>query len=88
MRMKSIIALLVALVFTMGVVGLTFAADKAMDAKCTVSKVDAKSVTVKDAAGKETKMDAAKCKDVKVGDKVTVKDGMCMKEAKKKSSGY
>ena len=92
MRMKSIIALMVALVFTLGTVGLTFAADAkdAKEVKGTVAKVDAKSVTIKDAAGKEMKLDAAGCKDVKVGDKVTVKDGKCMKEmpAKKKSSGY
>ncbi|MBF0505694.1 MAG: hypothetical protein HQL09_02560 [Nitrospirae bacterium] len=95
MKMKSIIALLVALVFTLGMVGLTFAADAkdaAKEVKGTVTKMDAKSVTIKDAAGKETKVDTM-CKDAKVGDKVTVKDGKCMKEmapapAKKKSSGY
>lgn len=89
MRMKSIIALLVALVFALGMVGLTFAAD-AKDVKGTVAKVDAKSVTVKDAAGKETVIDAAKCKDVKVGDKVTIMKGMCVKDKApaKKSSGY
>ncbi len=88
MRMKSIIALLVALVFTLGMVSFTFAADM-KEMKGTVTKMDAKSVTIKDAAGKETKVDAV-CKDVKVGDKITVKDGKCMKEApaKKKSSGY
>lgn len=84
MRMKSIIALFVALVFALGMVSLAFAADM----KGTITKMDAKSVTIKDAAGKETKVDAA-CKGVKVGDMVTIKDGKCAKEApKKKSSGY
>ena len=91
MRMKSIIALLVALVFTLGMVSFTFAAD----VMGTVTKVEAKSVTVKDAAGKETKVDVSNSKDVKVGDKIIVKEGKCAKDmapaaapAKKKSSGY
>jgi len=89
MKMKSIIALLVALVFALGMVGLTFAAD-AKEVKGTITKMDAKSVTIKDAAGKETVVNTM-CKDAKVGDTVMVKGGKCMKEmapAKKKSSGY
>jgi sRNA-binding protein len=82
MRMKSIIALLVAVVFTVGMVGLTFAAE----VKGTVTKVEAKSVTVKDAAGKETKVDVSNSSEVKVGDMVTVKDGKATKEAAKKKS--
>ncbi len=92
MKMKSIIALLVALVFTFCMVGLTFAAEKEVTG--TVMKVEAKSIMVKDAAGKVTKVDVSNSKDVKVGEKVIVKEGKCMKEMapapakKKKSSGY
>ena len=89
MRMKSIIALVVAMVFTLGMVSWTFAAD----VKGTVTKVAGMTVTIKDAAGKEVNVKVSNAKDVKVGDMVTVKDGMATKEAapaKKKSSsgGY
>ena len=86
MRMKSLIALLVALVFTFGMISFTFAAE----VKGTVTKVDAKSVTVKEASGKETKVDVSNAGDVKVGDMVDVKDGKATKAAAKKSSsgGY
>lgn len=85
MRIKSIIAFLVAAVFTVGMAGLSFAAD----VKGTVTKVEAKAIVVKDAAGKETKVDVTNAGDVKVGDMVTVKGGKAMKEAapKKSSSG-
>ena len=85
MRMKSIIALLVAVVFTLGMVSLTFAAE----VKGTVTKVEGKAIVVKDAAGKETKVDVSNAGEVKVGDSVTVKDGKATKEAahKKASSG-
>ena len=79
MKMKSILALLIAIVFALGVVGLAFAAD----VKGTVTKIDGKKITVKDDKGKETTVEAD-AKDVKVGDKVDVKDGKVMKEAAKK----
>ena len=92
MKMKSIITLLVAMVFTLGMVSLTFAAD-VKEAKGTVTKVAGMTVTIKDAAGKEVNVKVSNAKDVKVGDMVTVKDGKATKEeapAKKKSSsgGY
>ena len=92
MRMKSIITLLVAMVFTLGMVSLTFAAD-VKEAKGTVAKVAGMTLTIKDAAGKEVTVKASNAKDVKVGDMVTVKDGKATKEAasapaaKKSSSG-
>ena len=89
MRMKSIIALVVAMVFTLGMVSWTFAAD----VKGTVTKVAGMTVTIKDAAGKEVNVKVSNAKDVKVGDMVTVKDGKAAKAeapapAKKKTSGY
>jgi len=90
--MKSIITLLVAMVFTLGMVSLTFAAD-VKEAKGTVTKVAGTTLTIKDATGKEETVKVSNAKDVKVGDMVTVKDGKATKEAapaKKKSSsgGY
>ncbi len=76
--MKKILVLLVALVFTLGVVGLAFAAD----AKGTVTKVEGKKVTVKDAAGKETTVEVKDAGMVKVGERVNIKDGV---ETKKKA---
>ncbi|MBN2653685.1 MAG: hypothetical protein JXR79_01020 [Nitrospirae bacterium] len=74
--MKKIIVVLVALVFALGVAGLSFAAD----VKGTVSKVEGSKITVKDAKGAETVVDSKDAK-LKVGDKVTVKDGKIAAEA-------
>ncbi len=91
MKMKSIITLLVAMVFTLGMVSFTFAAD-VKEAKGTVTKVAGMTLTIKDAAGKEVTAKVSNAKDVKVGDMVTVKDGKAAKAAaapaKKKTSGY
>jgi len=91
--MKSMITLLVAMVFTLGMVSLTFAAN-AKEAQGTVTKVAGMTLTVKDAAGKEVTVKVSNAKDIKVGDMVTVKDGKATKKeaapapaAKKSSSG-
>jgi uncharacterized protein YacL len=85
---KKILVLLIALVFTLGVVGLSFAAE----VKGTVTKIEGKKITVKDAAGKETTVEVkAVPKDLKIGDTVTIKDGKVTKEAapaKKPAPGY
>lgn len=80
---KRIFVLLLALVFTLGVASFGFAADKpAAEVKGTVSKIDGKKITVKDAAGKETTVEVKEVpKDLKVGDMVAIKDGMVTKEA-------
>lgn len=82
--MKKILVLLVALVFTLGVVGLSFAAD----VKGTVTKVEGKKITVKDDKGKETTVEVKNAAGVKAGDKVEIKGGVVTKEgaapAKKK----
>ncbi len=80
--MKKIIALLVALVFTFGVVGLTFA----VELKGTVTKIEGKKITVKDAAGKETTVEVKDTAGAKVGDNVTIKDGVVTVEKKKKKA--
>jgi hypothetical protein len=80
MKTKAILALMVAMVFTLGVVGMSFAAD----VKGTISKIDGKKITVKDAAGKETTVESD-AKDLKVGDSVEVKGGKIEKAKKKKA---
>jgi len=83
MKARAIIAMLVAIVFTLGVVGLSFAAE----VKGTVTKVEGNKVTLNDDAGKETTVDVKDAKGVKVGDKVTIKDGAIVPAAKKKVTG-
>jgi type 1 fimbria pilin len=77
MKMKSIIALFVAMVFTLAVVGLSFAAE----AKEVTGEVIKINVTVRDAAKKETTVEVKQAKAIKVGDKVTIKDGKVAKES-------
>jgi len=80
---KRILVLLIAVMFTLGVVSLGFAAD----VKGTVAKIDGKKVTVKDNKGKETTVEVKSAAGVKVGDKVTVKDGKVTKD-KPAAGGY
>lgn len=82
MKAKAIVALLVALVFTLGVVGLSFASE----VKGTVTKIDGMKITVKDAAGKETTVEVKDTAGAKVGDSVTIKDGKVTVEKKKKKA--
>ena len=77
--MKRILALIVAMVFALGIASVSFAADT----KGTVSKVEGAKITVKDDKGKETTVEDKTAKDIKVGDKVTVKDNKVTKEAAK-----
>lgn len=81
MKFKSIIALVIAIIFTLGVATAGFAS---AEVKGTVTKIDGKKVTVKDDKGKETTVEVKEVKDVKVGDKVTIKDGVVTKDAPKK----
>lgn len=85
MAAKRILVLLIAVLFTLGVVSLGFAAD--VDVKGTVTKIDGKKITVKDNKGKETTVEVKNTGGVKVGDKVTVKDGKIMKD-KPAAGGY
>ncbi|HMK61895.1 MAG TPA: hypothetical protein VK452_12250 [Dissulfurispiraceae bacterium] len=73
--MKRYLVLIVAIVFTLTVAGLGFAAD----IKGSVTKIDGNKITVKGADGKETVAEGDG-KTCKVGDKVTVKDGKVMKK--------
>ncbi len=81
--MKKALAVLLAMVFTVGVVGLGFA----QDAKGTVTKIEAKKVTVKDEKGKETTVEVKETGGTKPGDVVEIKGGV-LKVVKKKAAGY
>ncbi|MBP9020494.1 MAG: hypothetical protein KBG01_03070 [Syntrophobacterales bacterium] len=82
MKTKKLIVLLVAVVFTLGVVGLGFSAQ---EVKGTVFNIEGSQLTIQDDMGKKTTVkveDPAGLKDLKVGDKVLVKDGKVSKEGK------
>ncbi|HET6515428.1 MAG TPA: hypothetical protein VFG09_09745 [Thermodesulfovibrionales bacterium] len=82
MMTKKIIALLVAVIFTLGVVGLAFAAEPVMG---KITKIDGNKLTIK-TKDKEVTVDVKSAKDLKVGDEVTVKDGVATKAAPKKKA--
>jgi hypothetical protein len=83
MRAKSLLALFIALVFTLSIAGAVFAAAK--EVKGTVTKIDEtkKELTIKTAAGKEATVKVKDVSGIKVGDSVVVKDGKATKEAAK-----
>ncbi len=73
--MKKFLVLMIAVIFTLVVAGLGFAADL----KGTITKIEGGKITVKAADGKETTV-GGDAKGLKVGDKVVVKDGKIMKK--------
>ncbi|HSB51490.1 MAG TPA: hypothetical protein VLD40_02420 [Dissulfurispiraceae bacterium] len=77
--MKKILALVVALIFALGIAAVSFAGEM----MGTVMKVDGAKMTIKDDKGKETMVEDKMAKDIKVGDKVMVKDGKVTKAAEK-----
>lgn len=83
MRLKTVIAVLVAFVFALSIVSIGFAAE----VKGTVTKIEGKKITVKDAQGKETTVEVKDTAGVKVGDKITIKDGVVQK-SKPAAGGY
>ena len=80
---RSLIVLLMAMVFTLGVVGLSFSAQEmTQEVMGTVSKIDGDGLTIEDDMGKPTTFkvgDPMILKDLKVGDRVLVKDGKVTK---------
>jgi len=69
-----------ATVFTLGFVGLSFSAQ---EIKGTVSKIEGDKLTLEDDMGKQVTIsvkDPMILKDLKVGDRVSVKDGKVIKE--------
>lgn len=85
--MKRAIVLLVAIVFTLSIISIGFAA--AAKVEGTVTKIEGKKVTVKDDKGKETTVEVKDLGGAKVGDKVKIEDGKVtvMKTEKKPAAG-
>jgi outer membrane lipoprotein-sorting protein len=81
--MKRILALIVAVVFALGMATMGFAAEAPKEMKGTVTKVEGAKITFKDDKGKETTVEDKAAKDIKAGDKVMFKDGKVTKEAAK-----
>ncbi len=80
MRSKKLIVFAMAVLFTLGVVGLSYSAQ---EVKGTISKIDGDKLTIMDDKGKEQTVsikDMESLKELKVGDKVMVKDGKVIKE--------
>ncbi len=79
MRTKRLIMLLMAVVFTLGLVSLSASAQ---EVKGTVAKIEGDQLTIQDDMGKQVtiKVDPKAAKDLKVGDRVSVKDGKVTKE--------
>ena len=80
MRTKKLIILLMAVVFTLGVAGLSFSAE---EIKGVVSKIEGNKLTIADDMGKEKIVkvkDLESLKEIKVSDRVLVKDGKVTKE--------
>jgi len=80
MKTKKLIILLMAAIFTLGVAGLSFSAE---EIKGVVSKIEGDKLTILDDKGKQTTSrvgDPMILKDLKVGDRVLVKDGKVTKE--------
>ncbi|MGO9378302.1 MAG: selenite/tellurite reduction operon protein ExtJ [Dissulfurispiraceae bacterium] len=73
--MKRYLVLIVVIIFTLTVASLGFAADM----KGAITKIEGNKITVKGADGKEETV-MGDAKGLKVGDKVTVKDGKVMKK--------
>ncbi|MCX8028187.1 MAG: hypothetical protein N3A62_10110 [Thermodesulfovibrionales bacterium] len=80
--MKKVLALIIAVIFTLTLTVFAFAAET----KGTISKIDGNKITVKDEAGKESTIEGD-AKGLKVGDKVTIKDGKIVKPKKKAIEG-
>ncbi len=86
--MKKAIALLVVLAFIFGLAFVCFSeeAKKASEVKGTVTKIEGNKLTIKQADGKEVTVEVKEVKGIKVGDKVTVKDGTVTKEKGKEGT--
>ncbi|HKZ57321.1 MAG TPA: hypothetical protein VJ024_06430 [Thermodesulfovibrionales bacterium] len=85
---KRLLILLVAIVFTLSVAGLSFSAQ---EVKGTVTKIEGSKLTIMDDVGKEKIVkvkDQESLKEIKLGDRVSIKDGMLTKEAVESSKPY
>jgi transcription antitermination factor NusG len=81
MKTKSILAVLLATVFLVSFMGVSFANKdhKGCTAKGTITKIEGNMVTVKDKMGKEKTVEVKDISGLKVGEKIKVKDGVAKK---------
>ncbi|MGD0883496.1 MAG: hypothetical protein ABSA46_01230 [Thermodesulfovibrionales bacterium] len=77
MAKKRILAVLLVVVFAIGLVGLVSAADVVSG---KITKIEGNKLTIMAADKKEATVEVKSAKDLKVGDEVTVKDGMATKK--------
>lgn len=80
MMTKRLIVLLMVTAFTLAVAGISFSAQ---EIKGTVAKIEGNQLTIQDDAGKQVTVqvkDRESLKEIKVGDRVLVKDGRITKE--------
>jgi len=78
MKTKDIVTLLVIIAFTVGTIGIAFA--DAENVKGAVTKIEDNKITVKDAVGKETTVEVKSTANIKVGDRVIIKNKEVTKE--------
>ena len=85
MRTKSILAVLFATIFLLSFVSVSFANkdDKTCQAKGTITKIEGNMVTVKDKKGEEKTVEVKNASDLKVGEKIKVRDGIAKKKTGK-----
>ncbi len=80
MNTRRLIVLLMVVAFTLGVASLSFSAQ---EIKGTVSKIEGNKLTIQDDMGKQITVsvqDPKALEGLKVGDRVSVKDGKVTKE--------
>jgi len=80
---KRILAMMVILVFALGIISLAFAAGEVTG---KITKIEGNKLTIKAADGKENTVEVKSAKGLKVGDEVTIKDGVATKVTKKKKA--
>ncbi len=81
---KRILSLMVIVAFALGLVSLAFAAGEVSG---KITKIEGNKLTIKSADGKETTVEVKSAQGLKVGDEVTVKDGVATKKKKKAIEG-
>lgn len=83
MMTKRLLVLLMATLFTLSLASTGLSAGMGKEVKGTVTKIEGSKVTIVDSAGNEKTIEAKDpemLKDLKSGDRVSVKDGMLTKE--------
>ena len=84
MKLKSIIAVLIATVFLLGLASVSFAKGGEKGITGEVIKIEGHNVTIKDKMGKESIIDVKDVKDTKVGDHVNIHKRVITKMPDKK----